>query len=189
MIEQFVEKINKLSKDYFTLRDFEKIWEGKKSSLKVILSRLTRKGKLKRIAREFYILPEKILEIEKICNNIYVPSYLSFENALSKWGILSQIPYVLTFATPLKTKKIVLENIVVEYRKIKKDLFFGFKMTKGMYIAEPEKALLDTFYLASLGKLKISFRELDYTKIRKKIFLVFLRKYPSKTKKLAKTYL
>lgn len=183
MSNQFLEKIKKIEKDFFTLADLRKIWEGEKASLKVILSRMIKRGKLKRIERNFYILPEKILELEKIANEIYFPSYLSFESALSKYGILSQIPYALTFATPLKTKKIQVDNILIEYRKIKRELFFGFRLKGGIYIAEPEKALADTIYLSSLGKLKINFEELDFSKIKKKRFLELIKRFPLKTQK------
>ena len=33
------------------------------------------------------------LELERTANELYYPSYLSFESALSRYGILSQIPY------------------------------------------------------------------------------------------------
>jgi len=189
MSQEFLEKLKKIDKTYFSLKDFEKIWSGQKKSLKVVVSRLVKSGKLKRIQRNFYFLPEKIFEIEKIANQIYSPSYLSFESALSWWGILSQIPYVLTFATTLKTKKIEMGKTKIEYRKIKKELFFGFQLQKGIYIALPEKALLDTFYLASLGKLEINFQNLDYSKIQKKELFRWLKKFPSKTKKLAMKFL
>ncbi len=189
MNEEFLEKLKETEKNYFTLKDFEKIWPGKKESLKVVVSRLVKAGQLKRIQRNYYFLPEKIFEIEEIANQIYFPSYLSFESALSRWGILSQIPYVLSFATSLKTKKIAIEKTKIEYRKIKKELFFGFSSQKGIYIAFPEKALLDTFYLASFGKLKINFEKLDYSKIQKKKLFLWLKKFPSKTQKLALKFL
>jgi len=185
MSQEFLEKLKKINKSFFTLKDLEKIWPGKKDTLKVVLSRMVKKGKLKRVKRNFYILPEKTLEIEKIANQIYFPSYLSFETALSKWGILSQIPYFLTFATFLKTKKFQIEKTLIEYRKIKKELFFGFRLYKGVFIAQPEKALADTIYLASLGKLKINFNELDLSKIDKKKFFKLIKKFPLKTQKFA----
>ena len=190
MTEEFLKKIKKLDKCYYTLSDFLKIYSGKKNCLKVLLCRLTKKGKLLRIKRDIYIAPEKISEIKKIANQLYSPSYLSFESALSLWGILSQVPYILTFATPLKSKKyIFLKNTIIEYRQIKKDLFFGYFLKNNLYIAFPEKALLDTFYFASLGKLEINFKELDLSKIQKKKISDWIKKYPLKTKNLAQKFL
>lgn len=33
-----------------------------------------------------------------------------------------------------------------EFRQIKKDLFFGYRLEGDIFVAEPEKALLDDFY-------------------------------------------
>lgn len=189
MTKEFLEKLKKIKKTYFTLSDLEKIWGGKRNVLKVVLFRLTKKGQLKRIQKNIYVLPEMTSNVEKIANEIYFPSYLSFESALSKWGILSQIPYALTFATTLKTRKIEIEKTKVEYRKIKKDLFFGYKLMGGIYLALPEKAILDSFYLASMGKLKINFENLDLKKIKERKFFQWLKKYPEKTKKLVEKFI
>jgi hypothetical protein len=37
MKNEFLEKLNKINKDYFTFSDFKKIWKGKQNSLKVIV--------------------------------------------------------------------------------------------------------------------------------------------------------
>lgn len=184
MSKEFLDKLNKINKDFFTLNDLAKFWSGKRNVFKVILSRLVKTGKLLRIQRNCYVLPEKIVAAEKIAAQIYFPSYLSFESALSLWGILSQTPYVSTFATTLKTKRMNFAGQKIEYRRLKKDLYFGFTRQNGLYLAEPEKALLDAFYLASMGKLKMNFKSLDYSKIQKKKFFFWLKKYSPKTKRL-----
>ncbi|MCD6085979.1 hypothetical protein J7J37_00235 [bacterium] len=186
MSEKFLKKLKEINKSYYTLADLSKIYPSRKDSLKVLLSRLTKKKKILRLKRDVYILPEKFSEIEKIANQIYFPSYLSFESALSFFGILSQIPYSLIFATYLKSKKITLLDTLIEYRQIKKELFFGYFLKNGLYIASPEKALLDTLYFVSLGKLKINLKNIDFSKIEKKKFFEYLNKYPLKTKKLVK---
>ena len=183
MKKDFLAKLNTINKDYFTFSDLLKLWDGSSNSLKVLLSRAVKNGELKKIKTNIYIPSDRNVSIEKIANKIYYPSYLSFESALSSYGILSQIPYVLTFATPLKTKKITLGDARIEYRQIKKDLFFGFVLKDGLYVALPEKALLDSFYLASLGKLELNFKRLDYGKINKKRFNLWLKKYPEKMRK------
>ena len=183
MKKDFLAKLNTINKDYFTFSDLLKLWDGSPNSLKVSLSRAVKNGELKKLKTNIYIPSDRNVSIEKIANKIYYPSYFSFESALSSYGILSQIPYVLTFATPLKTKKITLDDVRIEYRQIKKDLFFGFVLKDGLYVALPEKALLDSFYLASLGKLELNFRRLDYGKINKKRFDLWLKKYPEKMRK------
>lgn len=186
MRTDILEKLKLIGKDYYTLKEIAFLYKGSFGSLKIALNRLKKSNKIKKIQRNIYILPEKLSNIEKIANQIYSPSYLSFESALSFWGILSQIPYNLTFATSKKTKKLNLENQTVEYRKINKKLFGGYRNIDGLYMAEPEKALLDTIYLASLGKLKINFENFDLAKINKINFLSWVKKSPQKTKNFIK---
>jgi len=187
MSKEFLEKLKKIDKEFFTFSDLKKIWQKKENSLKVVVLRLVKRGKIKRIYKNFYFLPEKIPNLEKIANQIYFPSYLSFESALSKYGILSQIPYILTFATFLKTKSIKILDTKIEYRKLKKELFFGFKKEKEIFIALPEKAILDTLYFISLGKSEINLKNLDFSKIKKERLISFSKRFPQKTKKLLST--
>ncbi|MCE5328950.1 hypothetical protein LLG07_01235, partial [bacterium] len=62
-----------------------------------------------------YYEPEfKEPELEKTANELYYPPYLSFESSLSRYGILSQIPYDLTFATFRKSKRLLLMDREIE---------------------------------------------------------------------------
>ena len=60
-----------------------------------------------------------------------------------------------------------------------KDLFFGYTLDKGIYIAEPEKALLDELYLISRGKRTLDIKELDLGKIDKKKFDQYAKRFPA----------
>lgn len=155
--------INKL---YYTIADLQKISDCKPDSLYVALNRLIKQNELHRLAPGLYVLPERYGEIEKIANSIYFPSYLSFESALSRHGVISQIPYTLSFATVLKTKKMRLGVYQVEYRKIKEELFGGYEVTTdGLMVAAPEKALFDMYYIASFGKAGFDFQSVDTGRI------------------------
>lgn len=109
---------------------------------------------IKKIRRGFYIfsdldLNEKALFL--IANKIYSPSYISFEMALSYYGLIPEGVYTLTSATTLKTAVFYTEIGNFSYRKIKSDLMFGYKLEthdNQIYkIAELEKAFLDYLYL------------------------------------------
>ena len=92
-------------------------------------------------------------------------------------------------ATTRHSKKIVLLQTECEYSKINKDLFFGFNLVAGVYIAEPEKAFLDTLYLIALGKRKTSYNEwsLDDLDINK--VLKYAKPFGKSTMKLVKKVL
>ena len=86
-----------------------------------------------------------------MANFLVLPSYVSLEQALGFYEIIPEKVTVITSVTTKKTK--IFRNLVgsFEYRSIKEDLFFGFKKeidnNQEFFIALPEKALLDFFYL------------------------------------------
>jgi predicted transcriptional regulator of viral defense system len=187
-----IERLESFGKPYFNLADLEKILGLERPSLYVTLSRLTRAGVLRRLRRGVYELSIRPGDVEKVANQIYYPSYVSFEAALARFGIIAQIPYTLTFATTRRSKKLNIRQTMVEYRQLKKELFFGYKLVSEVLVAEPEKALLDQLYLLSLGKAVLHLEELDLRRLSKKKFLEFTKTYPArvrnKAERLAKDF-
>jgi len=178
-------KLKDYNKSYFTFSDLEKILGQKRNVLRVTISRLIKKKVLFPIKRGVYILPENWSEVKTIISQIYFPSYLSFDSALADYGILNQIPYVFSYASPRFSKNFFLGQNRVEIKKIKKNLFFGYTLQKDLFIALPEKALLDQLYLVSLGKAKLDWDELNLNELSKTKFLQFSKKFPLRTQKLA----
>lgn len=179
-------KLKGINKDFYTISDLEKIFEQDKESLLVTLSRLEKKGEIIRLRKGLYQLAGEKIDWEKIASQIYQPAYLSFETVLAKYGILSQIPYALTLATTNRPKKVIIQEREVEYRRIKKDLFFGFFLENGVYLASPEKALLDELYFVSKGLAVLDFEELDLGELDQKKFFEMAKKFPLATSKLVK---
>lgn len=175
---ELITKLMGFPKPYFTVTDLEKILGLKRESLYVTLSRLVKAGVLVRLRKNAYKLFIGEADLEKAANELYFPSYLSFETALSKYGILSQIPYTLTFATTRPSKRIVLRDTEVEYRHLKSDLFFGYTLEGGKTVAAAEKALLDELYLMSRGKAKIDIEELDLREIDVGLLEEYAAKFP-----------
>ncbi len=183
---KLIQTLKNFNKSYFTIFDLEKILKAKKDSLYVTLNRLVKSGVLIRLKRGVYQPEFKEPELEKTAGELYYPSYLSFESALSRYGILSQIPYSLVFATTKKSKKIYLMDREIEYRQIKKDYFFGYELNNGIYIAEPEKALLDQIYMISRGKVSNDLSELSLVNLKKNKFMQYSKKFPKSVQKKAK---
>lgn len=182
--EELSQKVKELGKDIFTITDLKKLFP-KESYIKSSLKRFKDSGFVVQIIKGVYSLKSDSLNIEKIATQIYYPSYISFESALSKYGIINQGFYKLTLATTRHSKKTTLAEVEVEYSKIKESLFFGFNFFGETYIAEPEKAFLDELYLITKGFRTQNFSEwnlenLDKTKIKK-----YLGPYSKSVKKLA----
>jgi predicted transcriptional regulator of viral defense system len=181
---QTIQKLQKLGKDFFTIAELQKIFKQRKPSLYVTLNRLVRNGWFTRIKTGIYQLTVSSTNLERIANQIYYPSYLSFESALAKYGIISQIPYTLTFATSKRTKHIAIKETQVVFSQLKKELFFGYKLSGGIYLAEKEKALLDLLYLISRGKNSFNLQEINIKEISRSKLLLFSRKFPKATREL-----
>lgn len=176
---ELIKKLKDFHKSYFTVADLEKVLDLKRDSLYVTLNRLVKSGVLVRLAKNVYSLFTETVDIEKIANELYFPSYLSFEQALSQYSILSQIPFTQTFATARPTKKMIIAGVEVEYSHLKKELFFGYILKNGKYIAEKEKALLDQLYMVSIGKRGINIEELDLRGIDIGKLTEYAKKFPN----------
>jgi predicted transcriptional regulator of viral defense system len=169
-------------KDLFTLPDLEKVTGLDRQSLYVSLNRWIKRGTLERAMRGVYVVPGSGARLERIAGQVYFPCYLSFESALSRLGVLNLIPYSSTFATTRKTKMLDLLGRHVEYRHIKEDLYFGFDLADGYYIAKPEKAFLDLVYFATFGKASLPLEELDLNALSKAVLEEFAQKFPPRVR-------
>jgi len=155
---ELIGELEAAGKDFFTLPDLEKITGLDRKSLHVSLHRLAKRGAIQRAMRGIYVIPGSAPRVERIAGQLYFPCYLSFESALSRFGVLNLVPYSLSFATTHKTKTLEILERRVDYRQIKPDLFYGFDKADGYYIAKPEKAFLDLAYLSVLGKDELAER-------------------------------
>ena len=103
---------------------------------------------------------------EDIAFLLYQPSYLSLESALAWYGFIPEIVYGYTSVTAKIPR--TFENVFGRfiYRHVKSELFWGYvemKTDHGPFLlAEPEKALLDYFYL-NLARIN---KEEDFENIR-----------------------
>ncbi|MBI4377665.1 MAG: hypothetical protein HY578_01065 [Nitrospinae bacterium] len=180
---EFIKVLERLNKPFYTISDIEKITGLSRGSLYVTLKRLVDKEVLERIGTGIYRVFTVASSIEKAASSLYMPNYLSFESALSQYGILTLIPYTLTFATTRKTRRYTIEGRDVEFRQLKKDLFWGYEIKGGIYIAKPEKAFLDLVYFASRGKTSIDLDEVNLAKFSKSNLRKFSKKFPEYTKR------
>jgi hypothetical protein len=67
-------------------------------------------------------------------------------------------------------------------------LYFGFKKEKEYFIATPEKALVDAFYLMSYGRYALDISALDIEKLDRDEIIRLSIKFPAKTRRMLKKY-
>ncbi len=95
-------------------------------------------------------------------------AYVSFISALHLYGIIEQIPQVITVASLSHSKTINTKIGVFCVHRIHPLFFDGFNWYKGLgnfLIAEPEKALIDCLYVSGRRKKQFGyFPELNFPK-------------------------
>ena len=95
-------------------------------------------------------------------------AYVSFISALHLYGIIEQIPQVVTLASTSHSKIIHTKIGTFSVHQISPLFFDGFswyKKTGNFLIAEPEKALVDSLYISARRKKQFGcFPELRFPK-------------------------
>lgn len=175
-MEKLSKKIKQIPKSYFSLVDIEKVSDLKGASLKQALSRLTRRGEIFRLVKGVYANDLSQVNWEKMAQEVYASSYLSFEWVLGQSGVLSQKPLHLTFATAQRSRKIEVADMVIYYHHLQPKMFWGFGNKEGVLTAEPEKAFLDLAYLSINGYAKFDPEEMNLSLLDRKKIKQYLRR-------------
>jgi len=189
-----LQELNKIKMLYFGYEEIARIFGISRASAKVSASRYVRQGLLLRMKKNVYVRrdvwnvagrEEKFL----LVNLGQVPSYISLMTALDYYEITTQVlrDFFESVATK-RTKEINLNGSVFRYAKVTETLYFGFKKEKGFFIATPEKALLDAFYLMSYGRYALDISALDRPKFDKDEIKRLSRGFPLKTWNMLKKY-
>jgi len=145
----------------FSVKDIQKRFSGFDNRR---LVEWQQKGYLVKVKRGYYCFGERNRGEQFLyfaANKIYSPSYISFENALAYYNLIPEGVFTITSATTKNTANYVSTIGNFNYKHIKPTLFFGYKLLKEknitIKIAEPEKVILDYFYLNKLN----SFEEIE----------------------------
>jgi len=187
-------KIRRLNKLYFSYRDIARAFGISPGSSRVAATRLVKSGDITRVKRNFYVLSQRwnssSLEDRFILANLLqVPSYISLMTALSYYEVTTQVqPDFIESVGYYRTKLVEVKGSSFNYSKINRKLYFGFAKVKGFFIASPEKAFLDAFYLKSLKKYNFDLTSIDPGKLNMGRIRLMAGKYPILTRKLLLKY-
>lgn len=131
------------------------------ASLQVQISRWHKAGKIIQLKKGIYLLAEPYRKVEVyepyIATVLKRPSYISLEKALEYHNLIPEAVSVYTSVTTKRGARYESEAGIFDYRHIQESLFWGYAShtvnQQTSFIAVPEKALLDFFYLR---KIKMS---------------------------------
>ncbi|MFN4254784.1 MAG: hypothetical protein ACK4Q5_07245 [Saprospiraceae bacterium] len=168
------------------------------------LTRWQQAGHLEKIRNGRYRFANRPIsgeaELFFIANQIYAPSYISLQSALSWHGFIPEGVFTVTSVTTLKTQIFSTPAGSFAFRTLKPDLFFGYRMENfGAFrfkIADPAKTFLDLLYLSPnldsddhFHELRLNFFEVG-EKLDPAVFNQYLSVFKSKTlEKRAKSFI
>lgn len=161
--------IKKLHRPVFTTHELASLSGRSLSATVQALNLLEREGFIFKIYRGIWAE----LGNEKLSPYALIPylfprhrAYVSFISALHLYGIIEQIPQVITLASMVHTRTIRTKIGSFSVHKTAPSFFCGFDWYKGsgnFLIAEPEKALVDSLYLSACKKRQFGhFPELSF---------------------------
>ena len=140
--------------------DTENLFSGvaNPGPIQVQISRWRKSGKLIKLKNKIYLLSEDFRKLEinqfHIASMLKKPSYISLEKALEYYDFIPDAVGIYTSVTTKRPGKVVTPVGTFDYRHIKNSLFWGYAPVAAnrqlSFIAYPEKALLDFFYLRGL---------------------------------------
>ena len=140
----------------FTPSNFEALFNTTPLKTKYLLETQVKNGLFIRFKKGLYGLKTDLPNEEYIANQLYTPSYISFEYALSHYGVIVESVYHVTSATTKPTRLYKTPQLAYFYYTLKKDAYTGYYLKESekyaYLIAEPEKALADYLYFVNLGK-------------------------------------
>ncbi|NOY52022.1 MAG: hypothetical protein GXP58_00160 [Deltaproteobacteria bacterium] len=176
---------------YFTYQDVADLLKITPQSAMVTCSRYVRSGDLVRLKRNYYIPRERWSRLAEdqifvLANMLQVPSYISLTTALVFYGYTTQIQrdYIESVAVK-RTREFRIEEVTFSFTKIKKDYYSDFIKKEGFFIATPEKALIDTLYLESLGRYRLDIGSIDFSKFDNKVIRKVASRYTDKVRQRA----
>jgi len=151
--DTFLQVIGK--RGWFDLPTVVQMVDEPRGQLKMQLCRWHKAGKLLLLRRGMYALAEEYrradIQPAELANHIYSPSCLSLQWALSYYGLIPEMTVLYTSVSTRQTKRFQNDFGAFAYRRLKPGVFFGYRRVEmdghGIMMAEPEKALLDFWYL------------------------------------------
>jgi len=187
-------ELNTIKKIFFGFQDISNALGITHASARIAAHRYVKNGVVIRIKPNIFVLAEKwnnfrVEEKFQTANLLQVPSYISLTTALEYYEITTQIQrnYIECVSIRRSFSKII-NGLTVRFSKVSESLYFGFEKNNNVYIAQPEKALIDSVYLTSLGRYSLDVAAINENRLDQKILTKMVEAYPLRTKNLMRNY-
>jgi predicted transcriptional regulator of viral defense system len=145
-----LQEIQKLGVPCFETRDISALLRVSPANASVMLSRLARRGFLRRLARGLWSTDAPQVRA-RLAEEVAAPTpaYVSLQSALFRHGIVEQVPEMLYAITLGRARRVDTPSGSVSLHRMPPALFGGFiTADDGAKMATAEKALFDLLYLS-----------------------------------------
>lgn len=146
----------------FSPLELQRILSISAIAARFLVHRYAKRGVFLKLRNGLYCLADQPPSELAVANRLYEPSYLSFEFALSYYHLIPEATYTITSATSRPTRALTALGKTFEYHRLKKSVFTGYEPvkvgTETIFMATPEKALVDTLYFVDLKKKTLNDR-------------------------------
>ena len=145
----YLKKLVKTNKTVFSVVDLQQLFSlNDENYTRVVISRMVKKGELKRIYRGIYAYKAEYNYWE-LANKIKTPSYVSLESVLVEAGVVFQDYGQIIFSVSNNTVVKTAPERDFHYQQIKTEILSnpqGIEFGQVMQ-ASPERAICDRLYL------------------------------------------
>lgn len=193
-LHQVIKKLKEKKMNLFTPLEFKRVFGASYWACQWFIKIHAKEGVFVKLRKGLYMLSDYPANHYLIANRLYEPSYISFDAALSFYGIIPETIYAVTSATTKTTREFKAGNVNFTYHKLKKEIYTGYKPIKysdsTVLIAEPEKAMADYLYFVALRRRGLHYERLDLKKIKKTKLLEYAKlfKQPKMNELVKKIY-
>jgi len=146
----------------FSPLELQRILNISAIAARFLVHRYAKRGVFLKLRNGLYCLADQPPSELVLAHRLYEPSYISFEFALAHYHLIPEAAYVITSATSRPTRTLAAMGKTFEYHRLKKSAFTGYEPVKigaeTVFMATPEKALIDTLYYVDLKKKELNDR-------------------------------
>ncbi len=178
---ELIKTIEGSKNSVFSIEDIVKISGKDEYYVKVLLNRLVKRKLLARIEKNKYSLPDQ--NPLTVASSIVIPSYVSFISAYSYYNLTTQIPSTIFIVSLKQRKEILCDGYRIRFVKFSKERFFGYLREyiggKTVFVAEVEKAILDSLSLPKYCPIPETFSVLKETPLDEVKLLDYSKRFNS----------
>jgi predicted transcriptional regulator of viral defense system len=180
--DRFIRVLEESKNSVFSLGDLVRALNKDEKYVKVFLNRLVKKDLLVRIERNKYSLPNQ--NPFSVASLLVFPSYVSFISAYSYYDLTTQIPSTIFIVSLRQKKEVLYGSYRIRFVKFSRKRFFGYLREyvegKTVFMAEVEKAILDSLFLPKYCPVLETFSALREAKLDYERLLEYVKKFNSR---------